>query len=289
MDPISVLKTMWTHKWVSLPMVILIMLACAYGMLWAPRTYESEATFALAMPKLPSDQEIEKDPDLAKLNSDNPYLRWVDTSLLAEVVVARVNAPEIADRLEDRGLDGEFDLVPTNGTGSGMMRLTVTSDSPEVSMEAVGFLSGEFDRILREVQSVNQADELFLIEALPVSGPTPAEEVFSARLRSTAVMGFAGVAALVGAVSLAQSISVARQRARATARQGQEHRAGGRGPEPLTDHRAAADHDEAVPADVPVDLLDDLPVRDTRSALTGPGAEGEDHHHETKVPARAGH
>ncbi|MGM7669380.1 hypothetical protein [Microbacterium sp. A93] len=212
MDPLSVLKTMWRYKWVSVPMVLVTVLACAYGLLWAPGTYESKATFALAMPKVPTDLEIEADPDLADVNQDNPYLRWRDTSLLAQVVIARVHSVEVADRLEAEGLDADYDLVPPDGTGSGMMNLTVTAESPETASMAAVILSEEFDRIMNDVQKINGADDSYLIESIPVSGPTPPEEVFSSRLRSTAVLGAGGVVLLLGAVSLAQSIDRVRRR-----------------------------------------------------------------------------
>lgn len=215
MDPLSVLKTMWRYKWVSMPMVLLTALACAYGLLWAPGTYESKATFALAMPQVPTELEIEEDPQLAEVNMDNPYLRWRDTSLLAQVVIARAHSDEVGDRLEAQGLDAEYELVPPDGTGSGMMNLTVTADDPETASSAAAFLSEEFDRIMREVQKINGADDSYLIASIPVSGPSVPDEVFASRLRSTAVLGAGGVILLLGAVSLAQSIDRSR-RARRT-------------------------------------------------------------------------
>ena len=217
MDPLSVLKTLWTHKWVAMPMVLLTLLACAYGMLWAPRSYESAATFALAMPSTPTERELETEPGLADLNSDNPYLRWNDTSLLAQVVIARVSSNDMVEELEDRGLATDFTLSAPAGTTSGMMTVTATAPSPEVASETVTFLAGEFTRILREVQKVNNADDLYLVEAMAISGPTPPQEVFSSRLRSTAVLGVVGAILLFGAVSLAQSVSESRRRGRVAA------------------------------------------------------------------------
>lgn len=214
MDPLTVLKTMWTHKWVTIPLVLLTVFACVYGMLWAPRNYESRATFALAMPSLPTEEQLQDDSELAAKNADNPYLRWRDTSLLAQVVIARVNSSEVAEELEKRGLASNFELMPPDGTSSGMMNLIVEGSSPEVATETVAFLSEEFTRIMREIQKVNGADDLYLIEALPISGATPAQEVFSSRLRFTAILGVAGMVLIFGAVSLAESIAASRHRTR---------------------------------------------------------------------------
>ncbi|GAA4760155.1 hypothetical protein [Citricoccus nitrophenolicus] len=217
MDPLSVLKTLWTHKWVAMPMVVLTVLACAYGMFWAPRSYESSATFALAMPSVPTERELENDPELVALNADNPYLRWNDTSLLAQVVIARVSSNDVAKELEGRGLSTDFTLVAPAGTTSGMLTITATDTSPENAANTVAFLAEAFTGVLREVQKVNNADDLYLVEAMPISGPTPPEEVFSSRLRSTAVLGVVGGLLLFGAVSLAQSVSESRRRGREAA------------------------------------------------------------------------
>lgn len=214
MDPLSVLKTLWTHKWVAMPMVVLTIVACTYGMLWAPRSYESSATFALAMPSLPTERQLENEPELAALNADNPYLRWNDTSLLAQVVIARVSSSDVAKELESRELSTDFTLIAPAGTTSGMLTVTATDTSPDEAAATVAFLADKFTSILREVQKVNNADDLYLVEAMPISGPTPPEEVFSSRLRSTAILGVVGAILLFGAVSIAQSVSESRRRGR---------------------------------------------------------------------------
>lgn len=214
MEPLAVLRTLWTYKWVTLPIVVLTALACVYGLLWAPRTYESDAIHALAMPDVPSEFELEQDPGLAQLNQDNPYLRWRDTSLLTQVVVARMNSDEMAEALESQGLATDFEVVAAEGAGSGLLRIVVQAEDPDQATATVTALGLELERTLREVQKVNQADDLYLVRALPVSGPTPAEEVFSSRLRFTLVLGAAGALILFGAVSFAQSVSAARGRSR---------------------------------------------------------------------------
>lgn len=245
MDPLSVLKTLWTHKWVAMPMVVLTVVACAYGMLWAPRSYESSATFALAMPSLPTERELENEPELAALNSDNPYLRWNDTSLLAQVVIARVSSNDVAKELEGRGLSTDFTLIAPAGTTSGMLTVTATDASADDAAATVAFLADEFTGILREVQEVNNADDLYLVEAMPISGPTPPEEVFSSRLRFTAILGVVGAILLFGAVSLAQSVSESRRRGRAAAT------------EDVTASSPDAGPEATKPVEVPVELDED--------------------------------
>ena len=58
MDPISVLKTLWRHKWAALPMALLTIVACVYVMFFAQRTYEATMTYALLSPKTPTEAEL---------------------------------------------------------------------------------------------------------------------------------------------------------------------------------------------------------------------------------------
>ena len=214
MEPLSVFRTLWTYKWVALPIILLTALACAYGLFWAPRTYESEAIYAMAMPDVPSELELEHNPALGQLNQDNPYLRWRDTSLLTQVVVARMNTDAMADLLESLELATDFEVIAAEGAGSGLLQIIVQAEDPDQATATVTALGLELERMLREVQKVNQADDLYLVRALPISGPTPAEEIFSSRLRFTLVLGAAGVLVLFGAISLAQSVSTARRGSR---------------------------------------------------------------------------
>jgi len=81
-DPIAVLKTLWQHRFVSLPVLLLTFAAAIYIFQFAPRSYESSSTYALINPDIPTAQEVEKKPALEQLNKKNPYLRSSDPSLI---------------------------------------------------------------------------------------------------------------------------------------------------------------------------------------------------------------
>ena len=95
MDPLTMLNTLWRHKWVVSPIVLVTLLACAYMFLFAPRTYEATVTYALTAPDVPSSFQLEHDAELAKLNANNPYLRSSDSSLLTR----RLLSPSFQTRL----------------------------------------------------------------------------------------------------------------------------------------------------------------------------------------------
>ena len=104
MDPGAVLKTLWRQKLVVVPLLLVTLAGCAYAAVWGPRIYESTASYVIITPKVPTDLELEKNPKLAALNSDNPYLRSSDPTLAGQVVTAKLMSKATADMLASEGL-----------------------------------------------------------------------------------------------------------------------------------------------------------------------------------------
>lgn len=210
MDPLLILKVLWRHKWVALPVVLVTILACSYVLFLGPRTYESSQTYALAQPKVPTAREIEENPALGELNQDNPYLRATDSSLLSQVVIARLSTVEVAEELVSLGLSTEYRIEPMNSLTSGLVRSTVSADDPQVAIDTVEKLDELFTSTLRDVQKVNDADDMFLVRAIKVDSPYPATEAVSSRIRTVIVTGVGGLVLLFAAISIAQSVSLNR-------------------------------------------------------------------------------
>ncbi|VXB00033.1 Lipopolysaccharide biosynthesis protein [Arthrobacter sp. 9AX] len=211
MDPLSIITTLWRHKWVTLPVVLLTIAACAYTYFFAPRTYEAHVSYALAAPKVPSSMELEKDPELAKLNSDNPYLRSYDSSLLAQVVITKLSDPAYVAQLKEAGFGTDFKITPVSSLGMGLVTVSAASTSESGAVATARLIGEQFASTLNSVQKVNGADDRYLYTPIQVLGPGPAQELFSNRLRSLIMVGIAGSILLFGSVSLARGRTIRRQ------------------------------------------------------------------------------
>lgn len=211
MDPISVIKTLWRHKWVALPVVLLTAAACVYVMFFAQRSYQATMTYALITPKVPTALEVENDPKLAKANTDNPYLRSPDSTLLSQVLITKLGAQETGASLEKQGLGTEYTVAQASSFGSGMLlQLSASGTSPQQAVDTAMALGKQLTTTLHDVQKINGADESYLYSALAVDGPGQAKEIFSSRLRTLIIVAVAGVLLLFGAVSIARSLERAR-------------------------------------------------------------------------------
>ena len=210
MDPISVFKTLWRHKWVAMPVVVVTIAACVYVMFFAQRTYQAHMTYALITPKVPTAMELETSPQLAKLNGDNPYLRSPDSTLLSQVLITKLGARETAENLVDQGLGTEYTVAQASSFGSGMLlEVSASGETPQQAVDTAVALGKRLTTTLHDVQKINGADESYLFSALAVDGPGQAEEMFSSRLRTLIIVGVGGVVLVFGAVSIARSLELA--------------------------------------------------------------------------------
>lgn len=213
MDPISVLKTLWRHKWAALPMALLTLIACIYVMFFAQRTYEATMTYALLSPKTPTEAEFRAQPELAAINGDNPYLRSGDRALLAQVLITKLGAQETAEQLKNLGLGAEYTVGQSLSSGSGMLlEIAASGDSPAQAVDTATELGKRLDTTLHEVQTIKGADDSYLYSALAIDGPGEASEIFASRLRTLIIVAVAGALLLFVSVSVARSVELARAR-----------------------------------------------------------------------------
>ncbi|WP_457964483.1 chain-length determining protein [Arthrobacter sp. D1-29] len=213
MDPIAVVRTIWQHRIVSIPILVLTALAALYIFEFAPRSYESSSTFAMINPDIPSELDIIKHPELKDLNNKNPYLRSSDPSLIVQVLLTRLNDRSTADLLVEQGLSDQYTVSRGVGGLNGfLVDITGEGETPEKSIATTQALGQLLQEYLREAQKVNGADDLYLFSALVVATPDKAKEQFSSRLRALIVVFLCGVVTMFGSVSVARSMAAARER-----------------------------------------------------------------------------
>jgi capsular polysaccharide biosynthesis protein len=211
-DPVSVLKILWHHKVIAILVLLLTAGAGAAAFFLTPRVYEASASYAIVNPDVPTDDELRKDPALALLNSNNPFLRSSDHALIAQVMVTKLTSESVADMLEAQDLGTTYEVAPGGAFGPGLLiDIVAMGDSEKKAIETVTVLGNLLQQELYAVQKVNGADDLYLFSALQIDVPDRAVEQFSDRIRLLIVVVVAGFGLLFAAVSLARSIEQARR------------------------------------------------------------------------------
>ncbi|MDQ0925753.1 capsular polysaccharide biosynthesis protein [Pseudarthrobacter sp. W1I19] len=211
MTPVSVLKILWRHKVSMITVLVLTLVAAAYVFFYAPRSYMASTVYVLVTPRVPTVEEMRTDPALAAANSDNPYLRSADSSLITQVMATKLSSTDVVDSLKATGLSPDYTVTLPATTGAGqLVRMEATGSSPQSAITTVEALGQRLTTTLRDAQKVNGADDRYLFTALQIDPPSKATEQFSSRLRSMIVVLIGGVILLFGAVSIARMLEASR-------------------------------------------------------------------------------
>ncbi|MCU1566017.1 MAG: hypothetical protein JWQ56_954 [Pseudarthrobacter sp.] len=211
MTPVSVLKVLWRHKVSMITVLVLTLVAAAYVFFYAPRSYMASTVYVLVTPRLPTVEEMRTDAALAAANSDNPYLRSADSSLITQVMATKLSSTDVVDSLKASGLSPDYTVTLPATTGAGqLIRMEATGSSPQLAITTAEALGQHLTAKLRDAQKVNGANDRYLFTALQIDPPSKATEQFSSRLRSMIVVLIGGVILLFGAVSIARMLESSR-------------------------------------------------------------------------------
>jgi hypothetical protein len=171
----------------------------------------------IAPPPLPTDAQIERDPALGRLNSDNPYLR-LPSSVVVDVLTSKVSGDDIRRDLVSQGADTNYQIAATNTIGNGLIiSILGTGVSAAQSRKTLDLVVTSMNSELQQMQTINGADKRFLYQAQPINAPTNATRKITGTLRSLIAVTAAGVILLFACISVAEAIPARRTRRLAAA------------------------------------------------------------------------
>lgn len=216
MDPYSMVKLLLRFWRWAVPVLVVVLLAVGYVALFGPRTYESSATFVIVSPNVPTDRQLETNSRLAKLNSNNPYLRSDDQSLIVKILIAKMSAQATQDQLKQAGLSTDY-TFEQSALSQMTMIITTSAPTAQGSEDSRQALITIFEQELVALQKVNGADDTYLFTALPVDLSVTPTLKTSSLLRSVILVFAGGCVLLIGVVSL--GVGLERRRSEQLARQ----------------------------------------------------------------------
>jgi capsular polysaccharide biosynthesis protein len=212
MDLLNFARTLWRHRWWTLPLVMLTVVAVGYVALAADRTYEARADLVLiGPPGPPSVADMEADPTLANARLDNPYARAFDPTVITEIV-ARVVA---ADR--DRGelpSGYRIDSARRYGSAAPLVEISARASDPLTASTYARDVSNRFVDALQSLQAAEQVHPRSLITTRPMDTGQEPREVLTQRLRAIVGVAALGALILIIFVTTAQAIGEHRRTTR---------------------------------------------------------------------------
>jgi capsular polysaccharide biosynthesis protein len=214
MDLLALFATLRRHKLIVLLAMLLSVGGDAYIAFGIPPQYESKAQYVLINPPSPpTDSQIQRDPSLAKVNTNNPFLRLPSPSVVVDVVAQRVSGDTVRRALLAQGADKNYVVASTNAIGAGMViDITGSGTSAQQARHTLELVSARMKVELHDMQKVDGADDQYLIQAIPINPPTDPLRKITSTIRSIIGVTAAGMVLLFALISIAEAMGPRRAR-----------------------------------------------------------------------------
>jgi hypothetical protein len=229
MNLLAIARKIWRYKLLTVPVLLLVLCGAVYVVAVKEPVYEASSSYILINPPAPpTPEEVARDPSLARLNSDNPYARFSDQSVIVEVLASSM-ANESAQRpLVEAGADPRYEVEPASefGFSSPILKITAQGSTAEAAVRSAKLVGNAVTRELQTMQEAEGVDSQYRIKAHKVETPDGAQLRASGQLRSlVGVLGL-GAVLLFLVVSVGDAVTTLRMER------------GGRSPSPLAGEAA---------------------------------------------------
>jgi hypothetical protein len=213
MDLLSIVRKIWRYKLATLPVLLLTLCGAIYVVAVKEPVYEASSSLILINPPAPpTAEDIARDPALGRINSDNPYTRFSDQSVIVEVLTSSLGSQSAQRALAKAGADPRYTVAPTSefGYSSPIVQITAQGWSPEVAVRSARLVSDAVTRQLGRMQQSEGVDPKFRIKAHQLDTPDSAQIRASGQLRMLVGVLALGAVLLFVVVSAADALTTLR-------------------------------------------------------------------------------
>ena len=205
MDLFSIGGTLWRHKRVSIPLVLLTLLGMLCIIVMSPPTYQAKADVLLTNPPAaPTAIEIAQNPDLAK--TYNPLANLGDLTYVAEMLIDVVTDPAVKHALAQAGASG-YQVVLDNASQTNIppaIDVTGTGPNAQAAMQSAQLVATTISSDLYQLQANQHVQSKYMITAVEYVEPNSATKASSGKLQTAIGVAAVGLIVLLVAISIAQ-------------------------------------------------------------------------------------
>ena len=215
MDLLSVIQSLWRHKLVTIPVLVLTLLGALYVVKIKPAAYEASASILLANPQgAATPSQIATDPALKKANPYNTFVSYGDLTVVADTVIQLVTAPTAQQALIQSGVGPSYQMALSTAIGNPpIINITGVGPSPQEAIRSAALLVDASKTDLHNLQVKQGIDNFYMITAVEIVDPTQATRSSSGKLRSLIAVLGAGLILLLIAVSVTDAVDKRRKSA----------------------------------------------------------------------------
>lgn len=218
MDLLSIAEILWRRKIVTIPVIVLTALAAFYVVKVKPPIYQAQSSLLMVPPSPPTAAQIAANPQLAKINPNNPYINYGDLSVVADTLIDTVTDSSNQQALVAKGADPRYELTLSTDYGNPpIIDITGIGRTPQIAMRSAQLVTEAAEADLVTLQTDQGVNTLYMIKGTQLVTPSYASQSVSGKLRTLIAVLAAGVLMLFVAVSLIEAVD-RRRREKAAAR-----------------------------------------------------------------------
>ena len=193
----SLLKVLWSHKRVVIPVALLSLLACGGVVFVSGPTYRASAAVVLLNP--PALPEVTPQNPTVPPQYENPYARFGDLSVIVDILVHVLGSQPVGEQLKANGLVGTFEIAANRDFYRGpIIDVSAEAASGPQALKNAQVVIDELERQLVELQKVQGTDPSYYINPNVIVPPNKATTVLSGTLRKMILLGGVGAILTVG-------------------------------------------------------------------------------------------
>jgi hypothetical protein len=181
MDLMSLVRLMVRHWRVTGPAAAATLALVVAAFVTSSPTYSASASVALYSP--PEAPDAADTPGADPSAGQNPFARYGDLSVVADIVARRMDSDAERAALEAQGVTG-YEVVANRLQRGPLIEVTGTGPNPAVAISSAEAVVAEFDSVLSEMQKAEGADPEYFITSGPIEPPEKAVAQVGSTLRT---------------------------------------------------------------------------------------------------------
>lgn len=213
MDLLLILRKMWRHRFVTLPIIALTLIGAFYVIAVKAPEYKVSSSYVLINPPPPpTADDIARNPALGRINPNNPYTRFSDQSVIVSLLSSSLSADAARQQLVNEGADPRYTVSPDLqlGYSSLVVQVEGVGSTPEAAVHTAQLVGAALAQELDRVQTSQGVDPHYRIKTQEVVAPNSPTQQLSSTLRPLVGILAIGAILLLLGVSAAEALGTLR-------------------------------------------------------------------------------
>lgn len=204
-DLLTIFGVVWRHRLVTALVMVMTAVGSVVVITASPPMWSATTSYLLIEPPLPpTPEQLQEEPRLRQLNSDNPFARYGDPTVIIDVVSRIAATKAVQDDVEEAGGVADFEVLPSTrfGAASPIIDVTVTGGSEERVLSSLALVGDFVGRLLRQVQADEAVSPRYFYSLRQINSPSEGTREFSSTLRLLVGVLALGGLTLIAALSI---------------------------------------------------------------------------------------